>query len=85
MKTAHSLNKRLCAHARARESIKMCIRHGVDVIYHGSYIDDEGMDMLEKKKDKHVVAPAINWLIATRKWVLFNVSCNHTSSQTQPL
>jgi len=62
---AHSLGKRLCAHARARDSVKMCVRHGVDVIYHGSYIDDEGMDMLEKKKDKHIVAPALNWLIAT--------------------
>jgi imidazolonepropionase-like amidohydrolase len=44
----------------------MCVRHGVDVIYHASYIDDEGMDMLEEKKTKHVVAPGINWLIATR-------------------
>ncbi|KAH6663017.1 isoaspartyl dipeptidase-like protein [Halenospora varia] len=62
---AHSLGKRLCAHARARDSVKMCVKHGVDVIYHASYIDDEGMDMLEKKKTKHVVAPGINWLIAT--------------------
>jgi imidazolonepropionase-like amidohydrolase len=39
---AHKLGKRLCAHARARDSVKMCVRHGVDVIYHASYIDDEG-------------------------------------------
>jgi hypothetical protein len=58
---AHKLKKRLCAHARARDSVKMCklatarlgirgptanscsgVRHGVDVIYHASYIDDEG-------------------------------------------
>lgn len=39
------------------------------MIYHASYIDDEGMDMLEAKKDKHIVAPGINWLIATRKVV----------------
>ena len=64
---AHKLGKRLCAHARARDSVKMCVRHGVDVIYHGSYIDDEGMNMLEAKKDKHIVAPGINWLIATSK------------------
>ncbi|KAG4437049.1 hypothetical protein IFR05_007463 [Cadophora sp. M221] len=62
---AHGLGKRLCAHARARDSVKMCVRHGVDVIYHASYIDDEGMDMLEAKKTKHIVAPGINWLIAT--------------------
>lgn len=28
-------------------------------------VTQEGMDMLEKAKDKHVVAPGINWLIAT--------------------
>lgn len=62
---AHRLGVRLCSHARARDSIKQCIRHGVDIIYHGSWIDEEGMDMLEKNKHKHIVAPGINWLIAT--------------------
>jgi len=41
------------------------VRHGVEAIYHASYIDDEGMEMLEAAKTKHIVAPAINWLIAT--------------------
>nr|OQO18620.1 hypothetical protein B0A51_15025 [Rachicladosporium sp. CCFEE 5018] len=62
---AHRQGIRLCAHARARDSVKMCIKHGVDVIYHASWIDDEGMDMLEKAKDKHIVAPGLNWLWAT--------------------
>ncbi|KAK5048570.1 hypothetical protein LTR84_005661 [Exophiala bonariae] len=61
----HKLGKRLCAHARARDSVKMCIKHGVDVIYHASYIDEEGMDMLEAAKTRHIVAPGINWLVAT--------------------
>ncbi|PQE05251.1 hypothetical protein CJF31_00008777 [Rutstroemia sp. NJR-2017a BVV2] len=61
---AHGLGRRLCAHARARDSVKMCVRHGVDVIYHASYIDAEGMDMLEAQKHKHIVAPAINFLVA---------------------
>ena len=43
----------------------MCVKHGIENIYHASYIDDEGMDMLEKAKTKHVVVPAINWLICT--------------------
>ncbi|KAK7699406.1 hypothetical protein SLS64_011702 [Diaporthe eres] len=62
---AHKHGKRLCAHARARDSVIMCVKHGVEAIYHASFIDDEGMDMLEKAKTKHVVVPAINWLIAT--------------------
>lgn len=64
----HKLGKRLCAHARARYSVKMCVKHGVDVIYHASYIDDEGMDILEKKKGQHIVAPGLNWLIDTRNY-----------------
>ncbi len=43
---AHKHGKRLCAHARARDSVKMCVKHGVDVIYHASYIDEEGIELL---------------------------------------
>ena len=62
---AHRHGVRLCAHARARDSVKMCVKHGIDIIYHASWIDDEGMEMLDKAKDKHIVAPGLNWLIAT--------------------
>lgn len=62
---AHRNGVRLCAHARARDSVKMCIRHGVDIIYHASWIDEEGMEMLDKNKHKHMVAPGLNWLIGT--------------------
>ena len=43
----------------------MCVKHGVDIIFHASWTDSEGMDMLEWNKDKHIVVPAINWLYAT--------------------
>lgn len=62
---AHRRGKRVCAHARSAESVKMCVRHGVDVVYHASFTDEEGMDMLEAAKDWIFVAPAVNWLIAT--------------------
>lgn len=62
---AHRRGKRVCAHARSAESVKMCVRHGVDIIYHASFTDEEGMDMLEANKDWVFVAPGINWLIAT--------------------
>lgn len=42
MDEAHRHGRMVCAHARARDSVKMCVRHGVDVIFHASYIDDEG-------------------------------------------
>lgn len=62
---AHRRGKRVCAHARSAESVKMCVRHHVDVIYHASFTDEEGMDMLAANKDWVFVAPGINWLIAT--------------------
>lgn len=62
---AHRFGKRVCAHARSAESVKMCVRNKVDIIYHASYTDAEGMDMLEANKDWVFVAPAINWLVAT--------------------
>ena len=57
--------KRLAAHARSGESIKQCVRHGIELIYHASYADEEALDMLEANKDKHFVAPGISWLIHT--------------------
>jgi imidazolonepropionase-like amidohydrolase len=57
--------KRVSAHARSSESVKQCVRHGIDIIYHASFADEEALDMLEAKKDKHFVAPGIAWLINT--------------------
>ena len=59
---AHRRGKRVCAHARSAESVKMCVRNKVDIIYHASFTDAEGMDMLEANKDWVFVAPGINWL-----------------------
>ncbi|KEF52475.1 uncharacterized protein A1O9_11317 [Exophiala aquamarina CBS 119918] len=65
VEVAHGRGRRLCAHARARDSVKMCVKHGVDIIFHASWTDNEGLEMLVKHKDKHIVVPAINWLYAT--------------------
>jgi imidazolonepropionase-like amidohydrolase len=62
---AHRRGLRVCSHARSGESVKMSLRNGVDIIYHASFIDEEGLDMLEAKKDEVFVAPGLNWLVAT--------------------
>ncbi|CAG8411713.1 unnamed protein product [Penicillium salamii] len=62
---AHRHKKRVCSHARARDSIQQSVDHGVDVIYHASFVDEKGMDALEKNKSRLVIAPAINWIVAT--------------------
>ena len=62
---ARRRGKRVCAHARSSESVRMCIRHGIEIIYHASYADEETLDMLAAAKDKHFVAPGLAWLIRT--------------------
>jgi len=62
---AHKRGKRVCAHARSAESVKFCCEAGVDAIYHASFTDDEGMKMLEERKDQVFVAPAINLPLLT--------------------
>jgi len=57
--------KRLAAHARSSESVKQCVRHGIELVYHASFADEEALDMLEARKDRHFVAPGIAWLINT--------------------
>jgi imidazolonepropionase-like amidohydrolase len=62
---AKRFGKRVSAHARSCESVKQCVRHGVEVIYHASFTDEEALDLLEANKDKHFVAPGLAWLINT--------------------
>jgi imidazolonepropionase-like amidohydrolase len=56
--------KRGTAHARSAASVKQALRHGMDVIYHASYTDNETLDMLEAAKDRVFVAPGIAILYA---------------------
>jgi imidazolonepropionase-like amidohydrolase len=56
--------KRGTAHARSAASVKQALRHGIDVIYHASYTDDETLDMLEAARDRVFVAPGIAILYA---------------------
>ena len=66
--------KRLAAHARSAESVKQCVRHGIELVFHASFIDSEGLDLLEAARDRHFVAPGLAWLINTSfhasKWGL---------------
>jgi len=56
--------KRGIAHARSSDSVKQALRHGIDLIYHASFVDNEALDMLEAAKDRVFVAPGIAILYA---------------------
>jgi imidazolonepropionase-like amidohydrolase len=51
--------KRVAAHARSADSVKTCVKHGVEVIYHATLIDDEACAALESAKDWVFVAPTL--------------------------
>jgi imidazolonepropionase-like amidohydrolase len=62
---ARDFRKRLAAHARSAEAVKRCLRHGVEVIYHATLLDEEAMDLLEQARDSVFVAPTLGHLYAT--------------------
>ena len=57
----HAHGKRMSAHARSAEAVKMCVRHGVKVIYHANFVDEEAIDLLEANKDWLFVSPNIGF------------------------
>jgi imidazolonepropionase-like amidohydrolase len=56
---ARQRGKRVAAHARSAESVKMCLRHGVELIFHATFADAEAIDQLEAAKDRVFVVPTI--------------------------
>src|SRR3954463_1078810 len=60
---AKAWGKRVAAHARSTKSIKQCVHHGIEVIYHASFADGEALDLLEAHKKEHFIAPGLAWLI----------------------
>ena len=62
---AQAHGKRVAAHARSAESVKICLRHGVDVIYHATLLDDDARDQLEVQRNRVFVAPVLGNLYST--------------------
>ncbi len=46
---AHALGRKAAAHAHGAEAAKRALRAGIDSIEHGTFIDDEGLDLMKKK------------------------------------
>lgn len=45
---AHALRRKVAAHSHGAEASKRAIRAGVDSIEHGSFLDDEALDMMKQ-------------------------------------
>ena len=46
---AHALKRKTAAHAHGAEAAKRAIRAGIDSIEHGSFLDDEALDMMKAR------------------------------------
>ncbi|MCA9040431.1 MAG: amidohydrolase family protein [Planctomycetaceae bacterium] len=57
----HAHGKRMSAHARSADSVKLAVKYGIKVIYHANFADEEAFDMLEENKDWVFVSPNIGF------------------------
>lgn len=46
---AHALRRKTAAHAHGAEAAKRAIRAGIDSIEHGSFLDDQALDMMKQR------------------------------------
>src|ERR1700747_706207 len=51
---AHALRRKTAAHAHGAEGAKRAIRAGIDSIEHGSFLDDEALDMMKARGTYYV-------------------------------
>src|SRR6266853_1443449 len=59
MEVARARGLRVCAHCRSGDSVRMAVRHGIEIIYHANYCDERALDALEAARDRVFVAPAL--------------------------
>lgn len=60
VETAHAYGRRVNAHVRSIEGAKVCLRAGVDVLYHCEFTDEEALDLFEEAKERVFVAPTVS-------------------------
>ncbi|RLT95677.1 metal-dependent hydrolase family protein [Ketobacter sp.] len=58
--TAHAFGRRVNAHVRSIEGAKVCLKAGVDVLYHCEFTDEEALDLFEEARDRVFVAPTVS-------------------------
>ena len=68
MEIARQRNLRVCGHCRSAGSVLTALKHGVEIIYHATYADEQALDALEEARERIFVAPAIGhtWSLAER-------------------
>lgn len=63
IREAHKAGKKTAVHAHGATGIKNAIRAGIDSVEHGSYIDDECIEMMLKKNTAYVPTLAVDYFL----------------------
>jgi imidazolonepropionase-like amidohydrolase len=56
---SHALGRKTAAHAHGAEAAKRAIRAGIDSIEHGSFLDDQALDMMKQKGTYFIFTPVL--------------------------
>lgn len=56
---AHALGRKAAAHAHGAEAAKRAARAGIDSIEHGSFLDDEALDLMKRRGAALVYTPVL--------------------------
>ena len=59
MEVARAAELRVAAHCRSTDSVRMALRHGIEVIYHANWSDERTLDALEAARERVFVGPAL--------------------------
>ncbi len=63
---AHALRRKTAAHAHGATGAKRAIRAGIDSIEHGSFLDDEALDMMKARGTVFIPTLMATWWISDR-------------------
>ena len=56
---AHALGRKTAAHAHGAEAAKRAVRAGIDSIEHGSFLDDQALDLMKQKGTYLIFTPVL--------------------------
>ena len=65
--TAHSMGRKVTAHAHGKEGIEAALRAGIDSIEHGTYLDDETIALF--KENNATLIPTVIAGVTVTGWV----------------
>lgn len=58
--TAHAYGRRVNAHVRSIGGAQICLKAGVDVLFHCEYTDEATLDLFEEYRERVYVAPTVS-------------------------